>query len=89
MPWASVYAVITSNLPQIASYFGIGIGHKLQRIDSDIAERIMLHFAEQNIPCLGVHDSFIVDNQHSYELEAVMRQFYRDRIGFEPTIKLC
>ena len=87
MRWASFREVIATGLPQIASRFGTGIGHKLQRVDSDIAERVMLHFAEQDIPCLGVHGSFIVAERHSAELGTVMREVYRDRIGFEPVIK--
>jgi hypothetical protein len=60
MPWASLCAAIAVGLPGIASHFGTGIGLRLQRVDSDIAEQVMLHFADQGIPCLGVHDSFIV-----------------------------
>jgi hypothetical protein len=29
----------------------------LQRLDSDIAEKVMLHFAEHNIAVLPLHDS--------------------------------
>jgi hypothetical protein len=87
MPWASLRAAIAVGLPRIAGHFGTGIGLRLQRVDSDIAERVMLHFADQGIPCLGVHDSFIVARKHSAGLEATMRDVYRNRIGFEPVIK--
>ena len=53
------------------AYF-TGIGLKLQRADSDIAEAVMLHFARQDVPCLGVHDSFLVPRQHAEELVQVM-----------------
>jgi len=36
------------------------MGNRLQFKDSQLAERIMLYFAERNIPVLPVHDSFII-----------------------------
>ena len=39
-------------------YSGIGVG--LQRMDSDIAEEIMLHFLRKGEVVLPVHDSFLV-----------------------------
>lgn len=87
MPWASLFSAIAAELPRIVPHFATGVGLQLQRVDSDIAEQVMLHFAERDIPCLGVHDSFIVAERHSADLEATMRQAYRSRVGFEPVIK--
>ncbi len=53
----------------IKSYFHSGIGIKIQRLDSDIAERILLEFKEQGIPCLCIHDSFIVPKIYEEKLE--------------------
>ncbi len=36
----------------------------------------MLHFAEQSIPVLPVHDSFIVAKQHKTELIQVMQEVF-------------
>lgn len=88
MRWASLVTLARAALPHIAHHFGTGAGLRLQRVDSEIAEAVMLHFAEREIPCLGVHDSFIVRQPHAEELAAVMRQVYRDRIRFEPVIPI-
>lgn len=45
-----------------------GYGLTLQFLDSRIAEEIMLHFAKQDVPCLSVHDSFIVPKSYKTEL---------------------
>lgn len=87
MAWKAVRDAVTAGLPRLRPYFGTGIGLKLQRVDSDMAEQVMLHFAGQGIPCLGVHDSFLVAERHAEELEAVMREAYRSRAGYEPVIK--
>jgi hypothetical protein len=87
MRWRDLFARITTGLPRIVPYIGTGIGLKLQRVDSDLAEAVMLHFAEQGIPCLSIHDSFIVQQRHAKELEAVMKAVYRSRIGFEAVVK--
>jgi hypothetical protein len=86
MPWKALAKAARAALPAIASHFGTGAGLRLQRVDSDIAEAVMLHFASRDIPCLGVHDSFIVQQRHADELKAVMRAAYRSRIGFESVI---
>lgn len=87
MTWKAMREAVASGLPSLIPYFGTGIGLKLQRLDSDMAEAVMLHFANEGVPCLTVHDSFIVAERHSTELEATMREAYRSRTGFDPIIK--
>ena len=54
--------------PMLPGVFGAGIGLSLQREDSNLAEQIMLHFADLDVPVLPVHDSFIVTRDHEYDL---------------------
>jgi hypothetical protein len=49
-----------------------GIGTKLQRFDSMIAEEVINHFTKKAIPVLCIHDSFLVDSSHAEELQSVM-----------------
>lgn len=74
-----------SMLPGI---FGTGIGRYLQREDSDMAEQIMLHFADKGVPVLPVHDSFIIPAYHKDELVRVMQAVFHDRYGKMPNITL-
>jgi hypothetical protein len=46
----------------------------------------MLHFARQDIACLGIHDSFLVQARHGDELRAVMLEVYRQQIGYEAIV---
>ena len=71
----------------ISNYFCSGIGLKLMYKDSEIAESVLKHFTKREIPCLCVHDSFLVPVQHKKELEEVMSEVYKKRIGFEPKLK--
>lgn len=57
-------------------------GLRLQRTDSDIVEKVMLHFVGRRIPCLSLHDSFIVPRQHKRALIAVMTSAWQDVVGF-------
>jgi hypothetical protein len=59
--------------PMLPGVFGTGIGTYLQREDSDMAEQIMLHFADKGVQVLPVHDSFIIAAQHKDELVQVKR----------------
>lgn len=68
---------LTTYHSAISDYFGSGAGVKLQRTDSDIALDVMYHFAEKDIPCLCIHDSFIIEEQYEEELYKIMKDEYR------------
>ena len=66
-----------------SSWFGIF----LQRIDALVAEGIINHFTDLNIPVLCVHDSFIIQERHKESLEAVMSaEFLKHTKGIVPRI---
>ncbi|MBS1492729.1 MAG: hypothetical protein JST55_04435 [Bacteroidetes bacterium] len=60
--------------------------HLLMNLDSNIANKILLHFAERDILVLCVHDSFIIDRRYEGELKRVMRREYKNIMGFYPVI---
>lgn len=72
--------------PMLPGIFGTGQGLFLQREDSDLAERIMLHFADKGIPILPIHDSFIVAEQHKDELVKIMQVTFHDAYGQTPSV---
>lgn len=76
MTWKELLARMEQYHEPISKYFRTGYGLDLQRKDSDIAEAILLKFAKRNIPCLPVHDSFIVHHAHADELKTIMEQEY-------------
>lgn len=73
----------------IAHYFCTGkeTGLRLMNKDSTIALDVVDHFIKQNIPCLPVHDSFIVQANYRDELEQVMKSTYRRHTGFRIAVK--
>src|SRR5690606_28860618 len=58
-----------------------GYGLKLQSEDAALAESIMLNFAEQDVPCLCLHDGFLIQADQSDALMTVMRDCYKDTFG--------
>jgi len=60
----------------IRDYFFSGQGVHLQKLDSMIAEEIMLSLAKKGIPALPLHDSFIVSYPQERALKIVMLQAY-------------
>ena len=46
----------------------VGRGPQLANLDAKIALNIVLHFINQGIPCLPVHDSFLVQERYESEL---------------------
>lgn len=69
--------IIKTKHEPIQKYFHSGIGIKLQRIDSDIAEAVLKYFTNKNIPCLCIHDSFIVPTRYSDLLIKTMEKYYK------------
>jgi len=67
----------------ISNYFCSGIGLKLMYRDSQIAEDVLKHFTKREIPCLCVHDSFLLPVQHKEELKSVMNEVYKNHMGFD------
>ncbi|AMK12464.1 hypothetical protein [Pseudodesulfovibrio indicus] len=71
--YEALHALKNYHLP-IAEHIASGAGSRLQRIDSDMAETIMLDLMEQDILAIPIHDSFIVQNIHECELSTAMRE---------------
>ncbi len=62
----------------IQKYFDDGtIGNILMNYDSQIAEKVMMHFVSMGVPCMPVHDSFIVPVNHGIECYQVMRKEFK------------
>lgn len=72
---------------RISNYFYSGIGIKLQNLDSQIAETVLKYFTRREIPCLCVHDSFLVSSEHGAELKETMNAVYKKHLGFEAELK--
>ena len=72
-----LYRLVRGNHQRIAHLFGSGAGLRLQAIDSKIAARVFDRFINDNIVCLGIHDSFIVPLQHERQLRETMLESYK------------
>ena len=73
---SDLIATIQNSFPDLSTSWFTGIGRRLQNIDSDICARVQRHLRQRSIPCLSVHDSFIVPESHQLLLREVMdREF--------------
>jgi len=63
-----------------------GIGRTLQYIESKIANRVLLYFAQKDIFCLCIHDSFRIAASHKNELIEVFKEAYHAELGFIPAL---
>jgi hypothetical protein len=70
----------------IADFLFSGVGLKLQNRDSKITEDILMRLMKDGIPCLPIHDSYIVEAQYRDILEQTMIEVYEKRMGFKPVI---
>ena len=58
-----------------------GGGQLIQNLDSQIAQQILLILLRENITCLPIHDSFIVQYQHADRLVDVMETVFLEKLG--------
>lgn len=86
LKWSDVSSAIAEFHKPISHHFYTGVGLELQRIDSDIAEAVMLHFAKRQIAILPLHDSFIMHSGYETSLEPVMRDAFQSVVGLTPKI---
>lgn len=77
----------TKHHPIMHHFFTAG-GRRLQRIDSDIAEQVMLRLVGREIAILPLHDSFLVSRLHEDDLAATMDAVVSERYGKEIKIKM-
>ena len=68
----SLIMAIQTAFPNFAASWFTGIGRRLQNIDSDICARVQRGLRHAGIPCLSVHDSFIVPASNHEELRSTM-----------------
>lgn len=85
--WNDFKQHIVGKYPEFRQYFGSGVGLSLQRKDSDLAEEVMLRFADMDYACLPVHDSFIVHHGLEDELDQVMREAFEAKFGISSKVK--
>jgi hypothetical protein len=78
---------ITHKHPDITHRFNSGYGLTLQYEDSKIAERVMLLLLEQDIACLPMHDSFIVQATERSKVVKAMNQAYKERFSVAVDLK--
>jgi len=58
---------------KIAHYFFDNKSKMIQNRDSQMALKILQHFSDKGIPCLPIHDSFIIEKRYADELEEIMQ----------------
>lgn len=81
LSWDDFKRFIVKSYPEFTQHFGSGVGLRLQRKDSDLAEAVMLKFAEMQHACLPVHDSFIVHHGMQDVLISTMKAAFKEMFG--------
>lgn len=71
---------LKSTHPKIYQEIKSDIGLRLQKLDSDIAEDVLLQLTSLSIPCLPVHDSFIVTASNELLLIDLLKKTFRKHL---------
>ena len=78
--WGRLRDAVRDKHQRIARHFGTGIGIRLQRIDSDIAEDVMMSMMRDDDLALPVHDSFRTYFSRQERLRTAMQDAYVGRM---------
>ncbi len=82
MTFSDLMELLKERHEPIERHFRSGIGLKLQRDDSDIAQEIITEGMKNYQLILPIHDSFIVQKKHyGYALRGLMLEKYAERYG--------
>ena len=82
-----VMGVLRAKHEAIADAFETGAGVRLQRIESDIALKIVSNLMAAGVTALPIHDSFIVVVDEKETLQNEMDSRYLDEFNYHPLIK--
>jgi len=72
----------------ISKHFFTGAGTRLQRVDSDVAEAVMLKLVRKDTAVLPLHDSFLVSRFHKIDLAVAMDEVISERYSTQINVKL-
>lgn len=81
MTWKELQNAVHQRHQPIADYFGSGEGIRLQRLDADIAEDVIMGLLGKGIVALPIHDSFIVAEGNVDDLSSAMLAAYERKMG--------
>ena len=60
--------------PCIEDALGADKGVELMKVDGRITAKVINHFTKKNIPILSIHDSYVIQHEHSGQLRKVMNK---------------
>jgi len=84
---AVMEAIRTAHYP-VKEYFGTGIGHALQNLESEILVAVLMRMKNKNLPGLPVHDAVIVKREDRSEVRDIMLSVFRTKTGIEGRVPL-
>lgn len=87
MTQPEIISRVIAKHPLLGRIRGKGHGLRYQFSESKIAEAVMLKLLDQEIVCLGVHDSFLVAEEYAEELKQTMESCYTKIVEVAPVIK--
>ncbi len=88
LSWTQFLNLIRDRFEAVSDQFSSGAGLKLQRLDSDIAQAVMLEANTLNVPMLPIHDSFIVRLSDYPDLIRAMESAMLKTVGIKIPIKI-
>ena len=80
--WKDYVLYLQSEHEPIKKYFFTGYGLKLQKIDSDLAEQVLLEMIEKGKLILPIHDSFVCRLRDLGDLIECMNNASTSQLGF-------
>jgi hypothetical protein len=83
LSWEALQKAIVAKHEPIAEFLHSGAGLELQRIDSDIAEDVMLTLMAKDILVLPVHDSFVTYHSCKDLVQTEMARSYKEAMKSE------
>lgn len=80
-----VIDLIIARYPEFSTMFFVedSFGRTLQNHDANLASDILEVFADRNIPCLPIHDSFVLQKEYMDLLCNTMGDCFRNRFGVD------
>lgn len=81
-----IISLIAEAHPQLKKFFGSGVGHGLQFIESEILVTVLLRLKEAGVVALPCHDAILVAQDDEKVAKRVMGMIYEEKTGLKAIV---
>jgi hypothetical protein len=87
-PIQVVFEAIRKAHHPVGDHFGMGLGHRLQNLESTILVKVLLRLLQSGADVLSIHDAVLVSRDDTDEARTCMLEYFKKLVGIEGRVTI-